>query len=270
MRKLILACAALLSFVSSVYAEGAYRRFDNAIRRFLMGGMDTCYVRVPAASWEIPVVTNVFQFYNAVSPAGGAAVFDTGAVPEVGVGIGYHGLDYVYTRALGENPASSFTFDYNDNAWGIGINTCEGRSTTINGYVALNGSRYSLPAACYANYIQTRSAGSPLVSFWYMNRKYPDVDGMSPLNSGAISAGYGYNWSFAEGRYLVNAVGCVGTTLPVLGVSATARLGGVVWINDSLRLHLWSFCFASAAFGDRMYDMVDVFWRTQFGAVYCF
>lgn len=197
-------------------ADGWYRRFDDAVRRILLSGVDTNYVALPKVSWEIPVVNNVYGNSYLIStgtadgssnPTGGNVANGTtggnggaaeghgtpagpvdissGPVHEAGIGIGYHGLDYVQTFRYGERGMTRyFSFDFYDNAWGAHIVTSEKRQDgigaaymTLSGYYAFNGRHFSYPASFYGNYIQKRSAGSPMLNFWYNHLHLYNVSG---------------------------------------------------------------------------------------------
>lgn len=255
-------CSMELSASEPSEPRSRYRRFDDAICRFLMDGMDSTYVRVPSTSWEIPVVTKMYGYGMHITPGSDALALDSGVCAEVGLGIGYHGLDLVITQPVGHGIPFNFEFDYYDNYWGLGINVSDRSfggelfgeapgggselqtsSVLLDGYIALNGSKYSYPAAIYGNYVQVRSAGSPLINIWYehssctpFSTRAAALLGECSLDEAAVTAGYGYNLSISEGKVLLNASAGVGTLLPAFGLAANARAGAVLWINDNLRL----------------------------------
>ena len=98
----------------SKFKEGYYR-FDRAIRRFLMSGMDSTYVQIPSTSWEVPLVGKVYGYLTNISPNDSKLDLHVNPVFEIGAGIGYHGLDAVYTKAVRNSIDFNFEFDYYDN-----------------------------------------------------------------------------------------------------------------------------------------------------------
>lgn len=277
-----------------------YVRFDRAIRRFLMSGMDSTYIRLPATSWEIPAVWKPYGYFTSISPGGKALNMDMKPVSELGAGIGYHGLDAVFTTAVSNAIDFNFEFDYYDNYWGLSINI--GRETfgpelygepldrkipelhcraiMLEGYYAVRGSRFSFPAAIYGNYLQVKSAGSPLVTFWYEHRDYDpigertkDIFAMrarNTLDEGALLAGYGYNFSIWKGKAVINVSACAGVPLPYLGVAANGRFACIYWINDHLRLNFNIMNFYQKSWSDKNMKMEDNTWRGCVGLAYCF
>lgn len=294
MRKAIIAAALLFCFsgIASRAQESrfiaGYHKFDNAIREFLMGGLDTTYITLPSKSFEIPVVMNNYGYNTTVTPAGSAEPmpFNSGNVTNYGIGIGYHGLDYVQNFISDDNlKATQFIFNLYDNAWGIGINygnsrfdTGEAvRSIIIDGYIALNGTKYSYPSAIYANYIQKKSAGSPLVTFWYANRQFTGPitgvfgeNGVELTQTGGLTAGYGYNLAIAGGRAVINASACAGVLLPHPGLAAHAKIGTVIWLSDSVRLNAIINYFNEYSTSPKDLELKAQTWFSQVGVAYCF
>ncbi len=284
------------------FAEG-YRRFDEAICRFLMDGMDSSYVRLPSTSWEVPVVAKTYGYSLAYGAASARVATHTVPVLEIGAGIGYHGLDLVYTEAIGRSQDYNFEFDYYDNYWGLGINIsrralddivmdrltsshspardgreAQIRSILLEGYYAVNGSRYSLPAAMYGNYIQTKSAGSPIISFWYEHcdhyafsaRAADCFASVSKMDMGAVTAGYGYNLSIGGGRVLLNLSAGAGALVPYWGVAATGRFNAMFWINDNFRIWFGAADFYQRSLKAESSYMAENTWRANLALTCCF
>lgn len=277
-----------------------YQRFDASIRRFLMGGMDSSYVCVPSTSWELPVVGKIYGYENSIFPESGRVDMNTPAMLEAGIGIGYHGLDLVYTFAVGSSKADfNFEFDYYDNYWGLGINIgrthydgsifgdplgknteIESRAILLDGYYAVFGNKFSYPASIYGNYIQKKSAGSPLINFWYENRTYwahtPraeaifDSMGGRSFNEGAITAGYGYNVSVQQGRAVFTLSAGAGLLLPYCGLATNARVGGMVWISEHCRFNFAITNFFQKSWNTKDLKMASNTWRGTIGVFYCF
>lgn len=289
MKRFVLAfLLCLVPVLSSARNGEGYRRFDASIRRFLMGGLDTTYIGIPATSWEVPVVGKAYGYNTTISPHDDHYNLKTGAIFEVGAGIGYHGLDAVYTQAIGKNMDFNFEFDYYDNYWGLGINIgnetfddkIREKTLMLEGYIAFFGNKYSYPAAVYGNYIQKKSAGSPIVAFWYEHmefqalddtaRPYLDDETSMKLNQGALTAGYGYNFVFLKGKILLNISACVGLQLPYGGLAVSGRAGGMFWLCDNLRISLFGADFFEHSFVEKNLHLKYNTWRTTFAVTYCF
>lgn len=282
----LIVCMPAASFAGS----GWYGKFDNAIRRFLVSGIDTTYIVAAPMSWEIPVVAGIHGSISRISiDRDHAFTINSGNVPEVGIGIGYHGLDYVYKVNLGRNNSFKryFEFNYYDNYWGAEIITSEKTpsdagvgvaTTSLGGYIALNGKEFSYPASFYGNYIQKRSSGSALIFIWYDHtRAWASPEGSvpalaSPVNvdNVAVCGGYGYNWSFNEGKTLLSAVGCAGLIAPYFGVSAQVRLSAMHWHSDSFRTFVSLVQYASLGMVREHESFVNSEWMATVGVAYCF
>lgn len=69
-----------------------YDRFDDAIRRFLVSGVDTSYVTFSANSWEMPMVLNSYgQAYRLTLDNGETVRLESGEVREAGIVAPYWG-----------------------------------------------------------------------------------------------------------------------------------------------------------------------------------
>lgn len=309
MRRILLfcACALFLSCFAAAAKDGegwkkfvdGYYRFDDKIRKFLMDGMDTAYVALPANSWEVPLAGKMYSYNTSVFSSSQEIGMDTGTIFEVGAGIGYHGLDLVYTQAVGRSMVFNFEFDYYDNYWGLGINIgkqnfgreiygeaaggepeLQSRQILLDGYYAVFGNRYSYPAAIYGNYIQKKSAGSPLVSFWYEHIDYTPYSDKARtffsdrqrqhLDEGAIMPGYGYNVSIEGGKVTFNMSAGVGINFPYVGLAATGRFSVMVWINDHFRVNFFYAGFFQKSWSEKNMRMQDNTMRSGLNLTYCF
>lgn len=285
--KALTVCIALLNCIAAS-ADSWYTRFDDAIRRFLINGMDTTYVIYSANSWEVPMALNSYgQAYRLTLDNGETIRLESGEVHEAGIGIGYHGLDYVQTFALsGKSLNKHFEFNFYDNAWGLQIINSEesfdnqglaARTLILSGYIAFNGSRFSYPAAYYGNYIQKRSAGSPMIYFWYDHGRVWDL-GTSPatllseerrINDIAVCGGYAYNWAFNGGKTVINVSGAAGIVAPYWGGALELRAGFMHWLNKNLRISL-----VSTQYGSMGWQNGELFsaheWLTCLYLTWCF
>lgn len=265
-----------------------YDRFDDAIRRFLVSGVDTSYVTFSANSWEMPMVLNSYgQGYRLTLDNGETVRLESGEVREAGIGIGYHGLDYVQTFSLpGKSLNKHFEFNFYDNSWGLQIINSEeefdnqglaARTLTLSGYVAFNGRHFSYPAAYYGNYIQKRSAGSPMIYFWYDHSRVWDM-GISAtkllseerrIDNIAVCGGYAYNWAFNGGKTVLNASGAAGIVAPYWGGAVELRAGMMHWLGRNFRISL-----ASTQYGSMGWQNGELFsaheWLTCLYLTWCF
>lgn len=294
MKKTILSIIAIAVLIP-LNAENGYRRFDNAIKRMLMSGMDSSYVCLPSTSWEVPVAVNYSAFDTRLDFGGGSILdLKQDRTLDYGITIGYHGLDLMYTFN-NNRKSDNFYIDYFDNSWGIALNIGNyahnvldpvntdlwSHSIMFNAYYAFGGSRYSHPATVYANYIQKRSAGSPLINVWYDYHSYRKGDVELPgfnfdesghlarIHQGAVTAGYGYNLSFLEGKICLNANAGVGVALP-LALAANGSVGGVFWFTDYLRLNFIISNYYQKSWMNKYYRFETNTWRASVGLYYCF
>ncbi|MBR3075402.1 MAG: DUF4421 family protein [Bacteroidales bacterium] len=113
-----------------------------------------------------------------------------------------------YGNMLGFSLGGSFSYGYKGHSVIDGTTTVLspgdiiGASIYTSAYFAINGRRFSMPAATSQNYRQLRSAGSPLVTVKaqvYGLLKNPDTTPDADINGAVtsfagIGAGYGYNW----------------------------------------------------------------------------
>lgn len=305
MKNRMFLCAFVALFVSIpalsepfTYAP-KFQKFDNKIKKFLMAGLDTTYVGVPNSSFEVLLLNNSFGFTSKLQ---NSAVNDAGFGDEIDLGIGYHGLDLCFGIEVGPSKSIfNFAFDYFDNYWGIGINILNtnvpmsnepgdayrNNVMVINGYFAINGSKYSYPASCYANYIQKKSAGSPIIAFRYDRRSFTPLSDKAAqyltsdnfpfetgkkraFHRGSLTAGYGYNFALRRGTILFNLTGDAGIYLPY-GIAANARFGGIFWFGDHFRINVNAYAFTFTSLSDKdYYGLWTVYWRTQIGAAFCF
>lgn len=113
-----------------------------------------------------------------------------------------------YGNLLGFSLGGSFSYGYKGHAiidgatMALNPGDIIGTSIYTSLYYAINGRRFSMPAATSQNYRQLRSAGSPLLTLKAQiygilanPEVVPDADINGAITSFAgIGAGYGYNW----------------------------------------------------------------------------
>lgn len=277
----------------ALFAGDGYRRFDNKIKKMLMSGMDTTFIALPSTSWEVPLIANQRAYYTTLQMGNEQLVIDPRTV-DLGITVGYHGLDLMYTFAL-DKKSDNFYIDYYDNYWGVSINIgnyalnvknqseCDLRSHSmmVMAYYALNGSRYSHPATVYGNYIQKRSAGSPLIHAWYDYHSYRQGDvpleGMefdetghlARIHQGAVTAGYGYNFAFMKGKAVINAHAGIGVALP-WALATNGSMGFVLWLNENLRFNFLVSNYFQKSWMEKYYKFESNTWYSTLGFYICF
>lgn len=277
---LILTCLAF----SGMSAQDYYTRFDGFIRKIMTTGLDSDYIAMSQTSWEIPTCVGSHGQNFSVSTADGIVLHNkSGNVCDGGIGLGYHGLDFIWKRGFGENKdyfSNYFEFDFYDNYWGFQMITTETEqfgaglsSATYGGYFAFNGDQYSYPAAIYGNYVQKRSAGSPMLFFWYDRNSAWGFDALSgplTINNFSLCGGYGYNFALNEGRTLFNMTAVAGIIVPYWGVSAQARFSFIHWFNDYVRINASAVQYASAGWKNSTQHLLSTDWTLNFGLTFCF
>lgn len=190
---------------------------------------DTAYISRPGGRWTVKLLENVSGAeLKTISMSGGTehrSKMYADFRATLSASVAYRGLGL----SLSVNPAklagrsSDFEFNMNSysNSYGFdvvylssktysGYRTADGIKTDINRgdisqkalnvnfYYALNGKRFSFPAAFSQSYIQKRSAGSWLLGFSFDGSETKVGNGLMPtstirINEFAIGGGYGYN-----------------------------------------------------------------------------
>lgn len=277
---LILACLAFCG----ASAQNYYDRFDGFIRKIMSTGLDSEYISMSLTSWEIPSCVGSHGQKYSISTADGTVLQnDSGNVCDGGIGLGYHGLDFIWKKGFGSNKdnfSNYFEFDFYDNYWGFQMITTRAEqfgtgltTATYGGYFAFNGNRYSYPAAIYGNYVQKKSAGSPMLFFWYDRNKARSLEPhASPMivNNFSVCGGYGYNFALDEGRTLFNVTAAAGLIAPYWGVSAQARCSFIHWFNDYVRINASAVQYASAGWKNSSQHLFSTDWTLNLGLTFCF
>lgn len=278
MKRFFSAVAVFCIFCTGASAENLYRRFDNLVRKIMTAGLDSTYIAMSATSWEIPSCIGTHGHDYCFTDSDNTVVRDNPAgVYEYGIGIGYHGLDFIWKNEFksdGSPGGKYFEFDFYDNYWGFQMMTSSWdrsgtafSSATYGGYFAFNGNEFSYPAAIYGNYIQKKSAGSAMIFFWYDRNKAGDI---LDIWNVSLCGGYGYNLAFKGGKTLLNFTAAVGLIAPYWGVSAQARLGFIHWFNDNFRINASAVQYASAGQRNGGSKMTATEWMASVGVAFCF
>lgn len=197
--------------------------------RYNRSKYDTAYISRPGGRWTVKLLENISGAELKTISASGEAEHCTKMRAEFrstfSASVAYRGL----ALSLSVNPAklvgksSDFEFNMNSysNRYGFDIvylssKTYSGYSSSggtkndisrgdisqkalnVNFYYALNGKRFSFPAAFSQSYIQKRSAGSWLLGFSFDGSETKAGSSLIPantirINEFAIGGGYGYN-----------------------------------------------------------------------------
>ncbi|MCQ2166889.1 MAG: DUF4421 domain-containing protein [Bacteroidales bacterium] len=272
-------------FSADLSADNVYRKFDRFVRKIMMSGLDTTYITMASTSWEIPVNLGVHGRAYRITTAEGIRERDnSGNIGQYGVGIGYHGLDFIWTNDFGRNNRGSdyFEFNFYDNYLGFQMmnSTREDNgvgyySATYGCYFAFNGKRYSYPASIYGNYIQKKSAGSPMIFFWYdknksWNMNGPNGDESYELHTFSLCGGYGYNFVLNGGRTLFNITAAAGLMAPYWGISAQTRFSFIHWFTENIRINASAVQYSSAGWKSGAAELLSSEWMASIGLGICF
>lgn len=272
-------------FSVDLSAENVYRKFDRLVRKVMMSGLDTTCISMSPTSWEIPINLGVHGRAYRITTENGTRMMDnSGNVGQYGVGIGYHGLDFIWNNDFGGNSAGSdyFEFNFYDNYWGFQMmNSTREQggvgyySATYGGYFAFNGKRYSYPASIYGNYIQKKSAGSAVIFFWYDKNKSWNVNGPNgnesfELHTFVLCGGYGHNFVLNGGKTLFNLTGAAGLMAPYWGVSVQARFSFIHWFTENIRINASMVQYSSAGWRPGAEELLSTEWMANVGIGICF
>ena len=285
--KRVFALMALTCLISAgASAESFYNRFDNLVRRVMTSGLDSTSIAMSVTSWEIPLYLGIHgEEYRLRTKEGLDLESSSGLIRRYGIGVGYHGLDFFWSKETGGNNSVRHYFEFNfyDNYWGFQtINTIreqggmEFSTATYGGYFAFNGSEYSYPAAIYGNYTQRRSAGSAMIFLWYDRNVARDIDGSLGLGSSiavnnfSLCGGYGYNFAFNGGKTVLNTTAAAGLIAPYWGVSAQARLSFIHWFNENIRINASAVQYTSIGWKTGSERIFSVEGMLNAGVTFCF
>lgn len=285
MKRILALLLVICLFSADLSADNVYRKFDRFVRKIMMSGLDTTYITMASTSWEIPVNLGVHGRAYRITTAEGIRERDnSGNIGQYGVGIGYHGLDFIWTNDFGRNNRGSdyFEFNFYDNYLGFQMmnSTREDNgvgyySATYGCYFAFNGKRYSYPASIYGNYIQKKSAGSPMIFFWYdknksWNMNGPNGDESYELHTFSLCGGYGYNFVLNGGRTLFNITAAAGLMAPYWGISAQTRFSFIHWFTENIRINASAVQYSSAGWKSGAAELLSLEWMASIGLGICF
>ena len=248
MKKLV--CLLLLTAICipSVAGGGfkrAWQKFDAWLEKGLHEGIDTAYIQVPRLNRQVYLGGYAYwQSYRMDMPVNINQVvpgYDYSGIyhqnahtwqAEVDLGIDWKGLALELPIPVRNKYAFSFGLAKNGSLWGarfryknlrhldgncsiggapINENNNNIKTFYLEGYYVLFPQKFSLSAGLYADMVQLRSAGSPLICANYYHSRYK-VEKIFPANFDSfrtnqisLGAGYAYNLSFLRGRLVFHA-----------------------------------------------------------------
>lgn len=202
-------------------------------RNYRKKNIDTAYITRPDARWTIKLRTNISSSKLHIITTAGDERRDMEAQSEfrgtVSVAVAYRGLGLGVALNPAKLAGKSKDFEFNLNSYGnkfgfdvvyLSSKTYKGTQTigdvrtdvgkglismdglNLNAYYALNGKRFSFPAAFSQSYIQRRSAGSWMIGASLdVSRTRTTADEQTgttdmkiDICDFALGAGYAYNW----------------------------------------------------------------------------
>lgn len=240
----LLLCTILLCAVSGISQaqtiERVKSRVDDIIDKRPATPKDSSYVRRPLAPWVIRLKADIYGNELLLQPDQGERYrINTVTKATVGISANYRGL----SLALSLNPLRIFSdrtdLEYHINYYGnrIGADLQYGqithfhevyngestsledsrlRSVAVNAYYIFNHRRFSYPAVFSQSWLQTRSAGSPIVSLTaYGSQMQTGNAANMPFAAGktldklelgfiALGAGYAYNYVTPNQHWLLH------------------------------------------------------------------
>ena len=226
----------------------AWKKFDSWLESGMSSGIDTNYVQVPKLSrqvylggyayWQSYQMDMPIQIEDASTIVPGLNDNDHYHLnahtwqAEVDLGVDWKGLALEIPIPLRNKYLFSFGLAKNGSIWGarfryknlrrmdgscnIGDLEIDSESNNIKtfyleGYYVLWHKKFSLAAGLYADMIQLRSAGSPLLYANYYHSRY-NVEKLFPANYDSfrtnqvsLGAGYAYNFALLRGRLVFHA-----------------------------------------------------------------
>ena len=226
----------------------AWKKFDNWLLRSQLMGIDTNYVQLPKLNhqayigsytyWQGYQMTMPFFTEDASTILPGIKDKDHYRLNahtwqgEIELGLDWKGLalelpipiynNYRYSLGLAKNGSiwgARFRYkhlrqmDGNCNVGDLSLNNDKNNINIffIEGYYVLMHKKFSLSAGLYADMVQRRSAGSPLIYLNYYHSSY-NLENLFPANYDSfrtnqvsLGLGYAYNLSFLQGRLVFHA-----------------------------------------------------------------
>ena len=207
----------------SVAAESgiarAWKKFDNWLLRSQLMGIDTNYVQLPKLNHQAYIGSYTYwQGYQMTMPF----FMEDATTILPGIKDKDHYRLNAYTWGLAKNGSiwgARFRYkhlrqmDGNCNVGDLSLNNDKNNINIffIEGYYVLMHKKFSLSAGLYADMVQRRSAGSPLIYLNYYHSSY-NLENLFPANYDSfrtnqvsLGLGYAYNLSFLQGRLVFHA-----------------------------------------------------------------
>lgn len=220
-----------------------FYRLGRIIEHFLVKGIDTTYLQLHNHSWRLAFTTVGTGIYNTLNikeiPKYPDASLNLRSSPSVGLGfaVAWHTIQFNYSWDVLYRRTRKLDFAILNRAWGIElthhVNTningilnanntqtpiknsdVEIATTFLSAYFIFNSEQYSTNAALRQSYIQKKSAGSFYLQAQYLGTKMsftePTLSSKMEemknyeVHQAAVSAGYGYNYTPNEGKFLLH------------------------------------------------------------------
>lgn len=283
----------------------AWKRFNNWLEQGQLSGIDTNYVQVPRlnrqvyfggyAYWQNYQMNMPFNVEDASMIVRGINDKDHYHLDahtwqaEIDFGIDWKGLAIEIPIPIQNNYLSSLGIAKNGSVWGARLRykhlqdmdgNCNIGNQLINrddneififfaeGYYVLKHRRFSLAAGLYADMVQKRSAGSPLLYANYYRSHYK-VSKLFPANFDSfrtqqvsVGAGYAYNLSFLQGRLVFHA-----SLVPMFSIYNQLKHRADFNQSEDKDLEKWNDLYHAADHGNAVFH-VNAFAR--FAANYSF
>lgn len=263
---------------------GALRRFDRWLEESQRAGIDTTYQDVPKLNrqvylgtynyWQNYQMTMPFEVENLASIIPGIRDNDRYMInayavqSEVDLGIDWKGLALELPIPIRNRYRLSLGLAKNGSVWGarvrykrlhqmngycnVGDQSISENNTLrifyLEGYYVLNSRKFSLSAGLFADMVQKKSAGSPIIFANYYQSRYR-VDKLFPAKKDifktqqiSVGAGYAYNLSIRGGKVVVH-----GSLVPMF--TAYSHLSHVTDIDVKDYPEKWTEFYDSAVNG---------------------
>lgn len=207
---------------------------DSLQRRFLTK-VDTNYIGNHVRPWRLSLMYNASHFRSLTYVEGYSLDLSTKMTNRISFGVGYQGLAFNFNYRLGSREKMEMSIQAYGRKMGVELKfhgsdqinlkaagdgydpvsvEAEGADLfmfLLDGYYAFNHRKFSYPAALSQSKIQKRSAGSLLAGFSFsmlgVNLVDPSDGQTTSSVEGRLSlgVGYGYNWAFRGGKWLIHA-----------------------------------------------------------------
>lgn len=246
--RIVTICLFLFIGTGTIASENIFRKFDRWLEKGMRSGIDTTYQDVPELMRQVYVgCYSYWQNYQMKMPLFGENVetiipgisdgdrYTINAYTvqmEAELAIDWKGLTIEVPIPILNKYRYSLGIAKNGSVWGFRIRYknlrqmngyCNIGNSVIDqeynslrtfmaeGYYVINNRKFSLAAGLYADMVQKRSAGSPLVYLNYFQSNYK-IDKLFPADFDrfrsqqvSLGLGYAYNFSLMKGKLVFHA-----------------------------------------------------------------